>query len=93
MYVDVAGHSLYSSCRSLWVPGQKQLGWGVEIFEDTTSGRQKTTLERNVIGPSAPAACWNNYPSDPVCSDLKGRGLCAKGDGFFVECTLPLEGH
>ncbi len=91
MYVDASGHSLYASCRSLWVPGQKQGGWGIEIFPETTSARQKTALERNVIGTSAPATCWNNHPSDAVCNDLKARGLCAHGSGYFVECTLPLE--
>ncbi|CAN5591050.1 hypothetical protein BH09MYX1_BH09MYX1_38510 [soil metagenome] len=93
MYVDVTGYSLYSSCRSLWVPGQKHAGWGIEIFSETNSNRQRTTLERSLTGTSAPAACWNNRPSDAVCNDLKLRGLCTPSNRYFVDCTLPLDDH
>ncbi len=92
MYVDVSGHSLYSACRSLWVPGQLQAGWGIEIFPETNANRQKLTLTRGSIGKTAPAACWVAHESDAVCKDLKARGLCAPASNrYFVDCTLPLD--
>jgi hypothetical protein len=90
MYIDHAGHSLYSACRSLIVPGRVQAGWGISIFEDSSVTRQKETLEKNITGKTAPAACWSTYASDSVCQDLKNRKLCKPGNTYFVDCTLPL---
>ncbi len=91
IYIDKSGWSLYSACRSLWLPGNDHAGWKMPIFPDSNVERQRSTLEGTVVDASAPAVCWRGSRSDAVCTDLKARGLCRPGDRYFLECELPLK--
>ena len=90
IYIDHTGYRLYSTCRSLWLPGSDNAGWKMALYPDYSVDRQRSTLERSIVGDSARAACWRKRSSDTVCADLKARGLCKPSDLYFVECDLPL---
>lgn len=90
MYVDHTGYRLYSTCRSLWLPGSDNAGWKMAIYPDYSVERQRTTLAQGVPDDTVRAACWRKRSSDAVCADLKARGLCKPSDLYFVECDFPL---